>query len=169
MERRAILWLFCAHPDHLRIGNNQAMSPPSSESTRRWNGRASALSRTTARATGGAHPYPGGAGASRHPLSRGQWRGLRGGAQAQTKKTLMRPFANRSRRTAERTRLALFPGLETAWRNVESSFERFCLTVGIGAVDGTQRDFARGMYLCRASGKLNWPRHGFLLRSHLER
>jgi hypothetical protein len=29
--------------------------------------------------------------------------------------------------------LALVPSLETAWQDVDSSFERFCLTAGIGA------------------------------------
>src|SRR2546428_87303 len=31
--------------------------------------------------------------------------------------------------------LALVPSLETAWQDVDSSFERFCLTAGIGAVE----------------------------------
>jgi hypothetical protein len=31
--------------------------------------------------------------------------------------------------------LALVPGLETAWQDVDSSFERFCLTAGIGAIE----------------------------------
>jgi putative transposase len=31
--------------------------------------------------------------------------------------------------------LALVPSLETAWQDVESSFERFCLTAGIGAIE----------------------------------
>src|SRR5499427_10896124 len=30
--------------------------------------------------------------------------------------------------------LALVPSLETAWQDVDSSFERFCLTAGIGAI-----------------------------------
>ena len=30
---------------------------------------------------------------------------------------------------------ALVPSLETAWRDVDSSFERFCLTAGIGAIE----------------------------------
>ena len=29
---------------------------------------------------------------------------------------------------------ALVPSLETAWQDVDSSFERFCLTVGIEAI-----------------------------------
>ena len=31
--------------------------------------------------------------------------------------------------------LALLPSLETAWQDVDSSFERFCLTAGIGAIE----------------------------------
>ena len=31
--------------------------------------------------------------------------------------------------------LALVPSLEMAWQDVDSSFERFCLTAGIGAVE----------------------------------
>src|SRR3977135_3122066 len=31
--------------------------------------------------------------------------------------------------------LALVPTLETAWQDVDSSFERFCLTAGIGAIE----------------------------------
>jgi hypothetical protein len=27
------------------------------------------------------------------------------------------------------------PSLETAWQDVDSSFERFCLTAGIGAIE----------------------------------
>ena len=30
---------------------------------------------------------------------------------------------------------ALAPSLETAWQDVDSSFERFCLTAGIGAIE----------------------------------
>jgi hypothetical protein len=30
---------------------------------------------------------------------------------------------------------ALVPSLETAWQDVERSFERFCLTAGIGAIE----------------------------------
>ena len=30
---------------------------------------------------------------------------------------------------------ALVPSLETAWQDVNSSFERFCLTAGIGAIE----------------------------------
>src|SRR5256712_10996030 len=31
--------------------------------------------------------------------------------------------------------LALVPSLEMAWQDVDSSFERFCLTAGIGAME----------------------------------
>ena len=31
--------------------------------------------------------------------------------------------------------LALVPSLETAWQDVDRSFECFCLTAGIGAVE----------------------------------
>ena len=31
--------------------------------------------------------------------------------------------------------LALVPSLERAWQDVDSSFERFCLTAGIGAIE----------------------------------
>jgi hypothetical protein len=37
--------------------------------------------------------------------------------------------------TSTATCLPLFPSLEMAWRDLDSSFERFCLTVGIGAVE----------------------------------
>ena len=37
--------------------------------------------------------------------------------------------------TTTATCLPLFPSLEMAWRDVDSSFERFCLTAGIGAVE----------------------------------
>ena len=30
---------------------------------------------------------------------------------------------------------SLAPNLETAWQDVDSSFERFCLTAGIGAIE----------------------------------
>src|SRR5258706_15086190 len=30
--------------------------------------------------------------------------------------------------------LALVPSLKTAWQDMDSSFERFCLTAGIGAI-----------------------------------
>jgi hypothetical protein len=31
--------------------------------------------------------------------------------------------------------VALVPSLETAWQDVDSSFERFCLTAGIGTIE----------------------------------
>ena len=39
--------------------------------------------------------------------------------------------------------LPLFPSLEMAWRDVDSSFERFCLTAGIGAVEEMLREDAQ--------------------------
>ena len=33
------------------------------------------------------------------------------------------------------TIIALVPSLETAWQDVDSSFKRFCLTAGIGAIE----------------------------------
>src|SRR6266436_5164336 len=33
------------------------------------------------------------------------------------------------------TRIPLFPSIESAWQDVDSSFERFCLTAGIGAIE----------------------------------
>ena len=42
--------------------------------------------------------------------------------------------------TTTATCLPLFPGLELAWRDVDSSFERFCLTAGIGAVEQMLRE-----------------------------
>jgi hypothetical protein len=30
---------------------------------------------------------------------------------------------------------ALVPSIETAWQDVDSSFERFCLTAGMGAIE----------------------------------
>ena len=35
------------------------------------------------------------------------------------------------------------PSLETAWQDVDSSFERFCLTAGIGAIEQMLREDAR--------------------------
>ena len=45
--------------------------------------------------------------------------------------------------TTTATCLPLFPSLEMAWRDVDSSFERFCLTAGIGAVEQMLRQDAR--------------------------
>jgi putative transposase len=39
--------------------------------------------------------------------------------------------------------LALVPSLETAWQDVDSSFERFCLTAGIGALEQMLDDDAQ--------------------------
>jgi len=38
--------------------------------------------------------------------------------------------------------LTLVPSLETAWQDVNSSFERFCLTAGIGAIEQMLREDA---------------------------
>src|SRR5271167_67900 len=46
--------------------------------------------------------------------------------------------------------LALVPSLETAWRDVDSSFERFCLTAGIGAIE---------QMLCEDARRVAGPRH----------
>ena len=37
--------------------------------------------------------------------------------------------------TTTTSSLALVPSLEIAWQDVDSSFERFCLTAGIGAIE----------------------------------
>ena len=42
------------------------------------------------------------------------------------------------------------PSLEAAWRDVDSSFERFCLTAGIGAIE---------QMLCEDAQRLAGPRH----------
>jgi hypothetical protein len=44
--------------------------------------------------------------------------------------------------TSTATCLPLFPSLEMAWRDVDSSFERFSLTAGIGAVEQILREDA---------------------------
>ena len=46
--------------------------------------------------------------------------------------------------------LALVPSLEMAWRDVDSSFERFCLTAGIGAIE---------QMLCEDAQRLAGARH----------
>jgi hypothetical protein len=46
--------------------------------------------------------------------------------------------------------LALVPSLETAWQDVDSSFERFCLTAGIGAIE---------QMLCEDAQQLAGARH----------
>ena len=45
--------------------------------------------------------------------------------------------------TTTATCLPLFPSLEMAWRDVDSSFERFCLTAGIGAIEQMLREDAQ--------------------------
>ena len=47
--------------------------------------------------------------------------------------------------------MTLVPSLEAAWRDVGSSFERFCLTAGIGAIE---------QMLCEDAQRLAGPRHG---------
>jgi transposase len=47
--------------------------------------------------------------------------------------------------------IALVPGLEAAWRDVDSSFDRFCLVAGIGAMEQVLREDAQ---------RLTGPRHG---------
>src|SRR5262249_49435328 len=46
--------------------------------------------------------------------------------------------------------LALVPSLEMAWQDVDSSFERFCLTAGIGAIE---------QMLCEDTQQLVGTRH----------
>lgn len=46
--------------------------------------------------------------------------------------------------------MILVPSLEAAWRDVDSSFERFCLTAGIGAIE---------QMLCEDAQRLAGPRH----------
>ena len=47
--------------------------------------------------------------------------------------------------------LAPLPSLETAWQDVDSSFERFCLTAGIGAIEQTLREDAEQLVGARHS------------------
>ena len=47
--------------------------------------------------------------------------------------------------------VALMPGLEAAWHDVDISFDRFCLVAGIGAVEQVLREDAQ---------RLSGPRHG---------
>ncbi len=47
--------------------------------------------------------------------------------------------------------IALAPGLAAAWHDVDSSFERFCLTAGIGALE---------QMLCEDAQRLAGKRHG---------
>ncbi len=46
--------------------------------------------------------------------------------------------------------MTLVPSLEAAWRDVDSSFERFCLTAGIGAIE---------QMLCEDAQRVAGPRH----------
>ena len=46
--------------------------------------------------------------------------------------------------------MALVPSLEAAWQDVDSSFERFCLTAGIEAME---------QMLCEDAQRLAGPRH----------
>src|SRR5476649_1727315 len=46
--------------------------------------------------------------------------------------------------------MTLVPSLEAAWRDVDSSFERFCLTAGIGAIE---------QMLCEDAQQLAGARH----------
>ena len=45
--------------------------------------------------------------------------------------------------TTTATCLPPLPSLEMAWRDVDSSFERFCLTAGIGAIEQMLREDAQ--------------------------
>jgi putative transposase len=49
------------------------------------------------------------------------------------------------------TRIPLFPSLEAAWQDVDSSFDRFCLVAGIGAME---------QVLCEDAQQLTGARHG---------
>jgi putative transposase len=48
------------------------------------------------------------------------------------------------------TPMTLVPSLEAAWRDVDSSFDRFCLTAGIGAIE---------QMLCEDAQQLAGARH----------
>jgi putative transposase len=65
--------------------------------------------------------------------------------------------------TTTATRLSLFPSLETAWHDVDSSFERICLTAGIGAIEqmlGEDAEQLAGAPHSRGGGRLGhrWGR-----------
>jgi putative transposase len=67
------------------------------------------------------------------------------------------------RKITTATCLPLFANLETAWQDVDSSFERFCLTAGIGAIEQKLRDDAErlaGGRHSRGGGRLGhrWGR-----------
>ena len=64
--------------------------------------------------------------------------------------------------TTTTSSLALVPSLETAWQDVDSSFERFCLTAGIGAIEQMLCEDAQqlaGMPHSRDGGRVG-PRWG---------
>src|SRR5260370_23681895 len=55
--------------------------------------------------------------------------------------------------------LALVPSLEMAWRDVDSSFERFCLTAGIGAIEQMLSEDAQqlvGVPHSRGGGRISY-------------
>lgn len=54
-------------------------------------------------------------------------------------------------KTTTASSIALAPGLAAAWQDVDSSFERFCLTAGIEAIQ---------QMLCEDAQRLAGPRHG---------
>jgi len=59
--------------------------------------------------------------------------------------------------TSTATCLPLLPSLEMAWRDVDSSFERFCLTAGIGAIEQMLREDAQqltGAWHRRGGGRV---------------
>ena len=69
--------------------------------------------------------------------------------------------------------LALVPSLETAWQDVDSSFERFCLTAGIGAIEQMLCEDAQqlaGTPHNRGGGRIGHMRHfNFLAKRFRER
>jgi hypothetical protein len=59
--------------------------------------------------------------------------------------------------TTTATSLPPLPSLEMAWRDVDSSFERFCLTAGIRAIEQMLREDAQqltGAWHCRGGGRV---------------
>src|SRR5436190_2066962 len=59
--------------------------------------------------------------------------------------------------TTTATCLPPLPSLEMAWRDVDSSFERFCLTAGIGAIEQMLREDAQqltGAWHRRSGGRV---------------
>ena len=55
---------------------------------------------------------------------------------------------------------ALVPSIETAWQDVDSSFERFCLTAGIGAIEQEDAQQLVGAPHSRGGGRVGhrWER-----------